>query len=116
VQACHTAREILTVILDRFADPSAVKRTGWWTPVAETGDGVSKRQKLRFLVACDGVIDAPLLDELDLQVDRALDTHRKAIGLAHPKTPASYDAAKAAIIDLEEVMLTLLRFRSTLGH
>jgi hypothetical protein len=55
-----------------------------------------------------------VLADLDRQVTTAMDAHQAAISLAHGKEGASYGAGKAAMIDLESVLLTLLTYRR--GH
>ena len=45
-QACHSMREILTILLDKFAKDNDVKNASWWTQDPDVGSGkVSKRQK-----------------------------------------------------------------------
>lgn len=112
-QACHSHREIVTAMLDKCAPPEVVEKAPWWSPPTETGGKVSKRQKLKyFIVRTDpsGLSDAVLAD-LDSQVTIAMDAHQAALSLAHGKVGASFNAAKAAMIDLESVLLTALTYR-----
>lgn len=112
-QACHTLREILTDILDRFAPNDDVKSAPWWKPDPQTRDGVSKRHKVKYLVICgdDTALSEGLLAELTAQVEHAMSAHQLTIKIAHRNIDTNAATAHVAMADLEEVMLTLLRQR-----
>jgi hypothetical protein len=114
-QACHSHRELLTAILDKCAPASLVERAPWWRPPPETDGKVSKRQKLKFLIVRtdDTALSDDVLADLDRQVATAMDAHQRAIGLAHGKEAGSFQAGKAAMVDLEDVLLTLLTYRQS---
>lgn len=117
-QACHTLREILTAILDRFAPNDDVKTAPWWKPDTQTRDGVSKRHKVKYLVICrdDTALSEGLLDELTVQVGRALTAHQLTIKIAHRNIETDSATAHLALANLEEVMLALLRQRRKFGR
>jgi len=107
---------VLTGLLDRLASNELVKAAKWWTVAPDTADGVSKRQKIRYLVVCQdlGALSEELLNELEGQFDRAMKAHTAAIKIAHHKETATYEGAKSVLIDLEALTLTLLRQRHSL--
>ena len=118
LQAAHSMREVLTQLLDRFAPNDAVKQAGWWTHAPNTRDGVSKRQKLRYFMVCrdqTGLSD-DLLKELETQVDTAMDSHDAALKIAHKLGVNPEVTTNTVLVDLEDVTLTLLRYRQSLGR
>lgn len=109
-QACHSMRELLTALLDRYADNSSVKQAAWWEPATDTAHGVSKRQKIRYFISGDYPADPADLEQLEKQVDQAHKAHDAAIAIAHYKT-ADRQSARVAFEALEDAIGTLLDVR-----
>ena len=114
-QAAHSMRKILTTLLDRFANNDMVKKAVWWTATPDTRDGVSKRQKVRFFVVGNALpANREVLEELERQVDRALETHSDLIKIAHHDTAESREVVRSYLIALEDALATLLDQRRAL--
>ena len=110
--ACHEMRDILTLLLDHIADNKLVKQAEWWKYVKETRDGVSKRQKITYLICGKRNED---IDELDIEkigadIDHCKKIHDELCAIAHWK-PEHTESVRSYLAAMEDILITILEYR-----
>jgi len=109
--ACHSMRNILTHLLDNLAENDLVKQADWWICDENTRDGVSKRQKIRYLICeeSDANIDSDLTI-IENNVDQCKKIHDELCAVAHNKTGYE-DSVKSYLRAMEDILLNILEYR-----
>jgi len=110
--ACHEMREILTFLLDHIADNELIKQAEWWEHVKEPRDGVSKRQKITYLICGkrNEDVDESDIKKIDADIDRCKEIHGKLCAIAHWK-PEHRESVKNYLVAMEDILLTILEHR-----
>jgi len=109
--ACNLMRDILTYLLDHIAENDLVKQADWWCFAKDTKDGVSKRQKIRYLIyeKSDADIDSDLTI-IENNVDQCKKIHDELCAVAHNK-PGYEDSVKNYLRAMEDILLHILEYR-----
>jgi hypothetical protein len=107
-QASHSMRDLFQQLIESLAPTKAVKMQPWYEPVAGPPGGVSRRQRLRYMLYGSGIgIDSEILEELDETANEAKDALDLAIARAHDHDPN---------LSLEEVKLAIDLARFSLSE
>jgi hypothetical protein len=104
VQAAHSMREVLRLLLDMLAPTEQVKKTPWYTK-PKSGDPVPRAMRVRYALAdCSmnfSKSTAELIDSLAKTVDA---TYTKLCAEAHAQTTGGGRIAAACLRACESVM------------
>lgn len=112
-QAAHTARDILAKLISKWAPNDEVKKAEWWEPVEDTKDGVSLRQRFRYLIygPKDTVKDETELNIICTNVDKCFKDDQLLKKIAHGGTKRSIEAVESVIKEIEGIMLQIIKSR-----
>jgi len=114
-QACHSMREVLTVLLDRHAPNNKVIEAAWWSSNKQAKDGVTKRHKIAYLIFGKDVssIDSNLLDQIQQDIDSCKALHDKLCAVAHLKEERK-EAVKGYLNSMEALLVRILEHKKVL--
>jgi hypothetical protein len=109
--ACHLMRGILTYLLDNISENDLVKQADWWSSAKDTNEGVSKRQKIRYLICEQSYVDIDSdLTIIESNIDQCKKIHDELCAVAHNK-PGYQDSVKRYLSSMEDILLNILEHR-----
>ena len=107
-QAAHSMRDCFQQLIEHLAPTDAVKAQPWFEPVEGPPEGVSRRQRLRFILYRSGEnTDEEALASLDKLADSAKSSLDLCIARAHDHDPE---------LTRNEVLLAIDYARHALNH
>jgi hypothetical protein len=86
-QAAYSMRDCFQQLIEHLAPSEAVKVQPWFQPVSGPPDGVSRRQRLRFIYRSGDSVDERTLTSLDNLADSAVNSLDLCIARAHQHDP-----------------------------
>lgn len=83
-QAAHSMREIFRKLISMWASNDDVKKAEWWLPVKDAKDGVSNKQRIRFLLFGSGDIKYPdVFESINQEVEKIYESFALLNKTAH---------------------------------
>jgi hypothetical protein len=115
LQAAHLMREVLRQLISKYASNERVKRCPWWTHSPDARDGVTPKQRIRCLVFGDapGTQNDDEAQLIDTEIDQYDRECKLLMDTAHGSSRAKHVAVEAAMRKVEQLMLFMLRRRSS---
>ena len=112
-QAANSMREVLRVLISKYASNNDVKTCSWWVPAPDAENDVSRAQRLRLLIY-GGNEGAPASDDvevLDAEIDRFDRAFKVLTKMAHGSSIATKHLVETEMRTLESLILILLKRR-----
>jgi hypothetical protein len=115
-QAAHSGRELIDQVLKEGAPDEIVRNQSWFQPAKDSRSGITRRQRLRFLMESR----RQTVSDSDLEVaDRACDlvmaTDDKLKAIAHGRGPVDNMDVRDALV-AAEIALRRILVQGTASH
>jgi len=111
-QSAHSMRDIIRKFILKHASNEIVKTAAWWTEAKDTDDGVSTRQRLRFLAyGPTAEANETELDFIQQQLDEFFRSYYLLSKAAHGSEQATA-AIEASMKSAEHLLLLILNRRA----
>lgn len=112
-QAAHSMRDILSALISKWASNEDVKKAEWWECEENTRDGVSLRQRLRFLLFGPYNIDGSDsdLEIIEETVSKYFDEDKFLKKVAHGSKEGTDDLIESIMYSIESALLNIIKMR-----
>lgn len=111
-QAANTMRDLIRLFISKYASNDDVKKASWWENDPNTKDGVSLKQRIRFLIN-EGKSNADFeeLKFIEGQVNRFENDFKSLNSIAHG-SKRKETAVEASMKSIEQLLLLILQQRT----
>lgn len=112
-QAAHSMRDVLSVFISRWASNEDVKKAEWWKYANDTEDGVSLRQRIRFLLYGPYNVQGTDADVeiVEQTVAKYLDEDRFLKKVAHGSKKGTAELIESTMHSIESALLSILNMK-----
>ena len=112
-QAAHTMRDIFSNIISLFASNEAVKNSDWWEEALNTKEGVSLRQRIRYLLfgPKENIVNDSEIRVIEINVNNCFNDDRFLKEIAHGSKKATQELVESKLLSMESTILQILKTR-----
>ena len=107
-------REVFAKIISQFASNENVKKADWWEKVPKTKDGVSLRQRIRYLLfgPKEKIVNDAEIKVIETNVNNCFNVDRFLKEIAHGSEKATQALVESKLKSMEGTILHILKSKN----